>query len=322
MTRLLVIAFALTFSTSSSRPASAQTYPSKPIRIIVASAPGGGTDLAARIVGQKLTAAIGQQTIIDNRAGAAGNIAAEIAAKSAPDGYTLVMVSASHAINASLYRGLPYDAAKDFAPISQVTGSAYVFCTPPSLPVKTVSEFVALAKARKGALTYASSGNGQAGHLAMELLKTLAGFDAIHVPYKGGSPAMMELIAGQVDAFISSPPASVPQVKAGKVKAIAVTSLKRSELLPAVPTIAESGFPQYEVNGWNGLLAPAGTPRRTVAQLYEGISNMLRLQEVIERMAANGLDPVGSTPAQFAALIKTEIVKWEKVIRQSGANAN
>jgi len=322
MTRLLVIAFALTFSTSSSRPASAQTYPSKPIRIIVASAPGGGTDLAARIVGQKLTAAIGQQTIIDNRAGAAGNIAAEIAAKSAPDGYTLVMVSASHAINASLYRGLPYDAAKDFAPISQVTGSAYVFCAPPSLPVKTVSEFVALAKARKGALTYASSGNGQAGHLAMELLKTLAGFDAIHVPYKGGSPAMMELIAGQVDAFISSPPASVPQVKAGKVKAIAVTSLKRSELLPAVPTIAESGFPQYEVNGWNGLLAPAGTPRRTVAQLYEGISNMLRLQEVIERMAANGLDPVGSTPAQFAALIKTEIVKWEKVIRQSGANTN
>lgn len=320
MIRLVVRIFALACCASISSTVLAQPYPNKPIRIIVASAPGGGTDLAARILGQKLAAALGQQAIIDNRAGAAGNIAAEIAAKSAPDGYTLVMVSASHAINASLYRRLPYDAVKDFAPVSQITGSPYVLSVHPSLPVKTVPEFVALAKARRGALTYASSGNGQAGHLAMELLKTLAGFDAVHVPYKGGGPAMMELVAGQVDAFIASPPAAVPQVKAGKVKALAVTSLKRSDLLPDVPTIAESGFPRYEVNGWNGLLAPAGTPRRVVAQLYEEISKVLKLPDVRERMAANGLDPVGSTSNQFSALIKAEIVKWEKVVRQSGAS--
>ena len=299
-----------------------QAYPNKPIRIIVATAAGGGTDLATRIVGQKLAAALGQQAIIDNRGGAAGNIAAEIAARSAPDGYTLIMVSASHAINTSLYRSLAYDAVKDFAPVSQVTGSAYVFSVHPALPVKSVADFVALAKARKGALTYASSGNGQAGHLAMELLKALAGFEAVHVPYKGGGPAMMDLVAGQVDAFIASPPAAVPQVKAGRVKALAVTSRNRSELLPDVPTVSESGFPQYEVNGWNGLLAPAGTPRKIVTQLYTEIAGILRQPKVRERMAANGLDPAGTTPEQFAALIRAEIVKWEKVVKQSGASAN
>lgn len=301
---------------------SAQSYPNKPIRLIVASAAGGGTDLAARIVGQRLSAVLGQQAIIDNRAGAAGNIAADIAAKSVADGYTLVMVSASHAINASLYRKLSYDPVKDFAPITQVTGSAYVFATSLGLPAKSLAEFVALARARKGKLAYASSGNGQAGHLAMELLKTLAGFDAVHVPYKGGGPAMMELIAGQVDAFISSPPAAVPQVKAGKVRALAVTSLKRSDLLPDVPTIAESGFPQYEVSGWNGLLAPAGTPAYVTSRLHREIAAMLKLAEVKERMVANGLDPGGTTPGQFAALIKSEILKWEKVVKLSSASAD
>jgi tripartite-type tricarboxylate transporter receptor subunit TctC len=300
---------------------SAQSYPTRPIRMIVASAPGGGTDLAARIAGQNLAATLNQQVIIDNRAGAAGNLAAAIAAKAPPDGYTLVMVSASHAINASLYRKLPYDTLKDFTPVSQVTGSAYVFVVNPSLPVKMFPDFIALAKARKGKLAYASSGNGQAGHLAMELLKTLAGFDAVHVPYKGGAPAMMDLIAGQVDAFISSPPAAVPQVKAGKVRALAVTSLKRSELLPDVPTIAESGFPQYEVNGWNGLLAPAGVPSAIVNRIQSELAKALKQTEVRERMASSGLDAVGSTPAQFSALIKVEISKWAKVIQQSGATA-
>jgi tripartite-type tricarboxylate transporter receptor subunit TctC len=182
-------------------------------------------------------------------------------------------------------------------------------------------DFIALAKARKGKLAYASSGNGQAGHLAMELLKTLAAFDAVHVPYKGGAPAMMDLIAGQVDAFISSPPAAVPQVKAGKVRALAVTSLKRSELLPDVPTIAESGFPQYEVNGWNGLLAPAGAPGAIVNRIQSELAKALKQTEVRERMASSGLDAVGSTPAQFSALIKDEISKWAKVIQQSGATA-
>ena len=301
--------------------APAQSYPSKPIRMIVASAPGGGTDLAARVVAQKLAVALGQPVIIDNRAGAAGNIAADIAAKSQPDGYTLIMVSASHAINATLYRKLPYDTLKDFAPVSQVTGSAYVFAVNPSLPVQSFTEFITLAKARKGKLSYASSGNGQAGHLAMELLKTLAGFEALHVPYKGGGPAMLNLIAGQVDAFISSPPAAVPQVKAGKVRALAVTSLKRSDLLPDVPTIAESGFPQYEVNGWNGLLAPAGTPAVIVNRLQSEVAAALKQPDVRERMASNGLDAVGSTPAQYSALIQAEIGKWAKVVKQSGATA-
>lgn len=301
--------------------APAQSYPSKPIRMIVASAPGGGTDLAARVVGQKLAGALGQLVIIDNRAGAAGNIAADIAAKSQPDGYTLIMVSASHAINATLYRKLPYNTLKDFAPVSQVTGSAYVFTVNPSLPAQSFTEFITLAKARKGKLSYASSGNGQAGHLAMELLKTLAGFEALHVPYKGGGPAMLNLIAGQVDAFISSPPAAVPQVKAGKVRALAVTSLKRSDLLPDVPTIAESGFPQYEVNGWNGLLAPAGTPAVIVNRLQAEVAAALKQPDVRERMASNGLDAVGSTPAQYSALIQAEIGKWAKVVKQSGATA-
>ena len=300
---------------------SAQSYPTRPIRMIVASAPGGGTDLAARIAGQNLAATLDQQVIIDNRAGAAGNLAADIAAKSPPDGYTLVMVSASHAINASLYRKLPYDTLKNFTPVSQVTGSAYVFTVNPSLPVKMFPDFISLAKSRKGKLAYASSGNGQAGHLAMELLKTLAGFDAVHVPYKGGAPAMMDLIAGQVDAFISSPPAAVPQVKAGKVRALAVTSLKRSELLPDVPTIAESGFPQYEVNGWNGLLAPAGAPTVIVNRIQSELAKALKQAEVRERMASSGLDAVGSTPAQFSALIKAEISKWAKVVQLSGATA-
>jgi tripartite-type tricarboxylate transporter receptor subunit TctC len=321
MPRITVYAcWALCFASLAS-VVSAQSYPTRPIRMIVASAPGGGTDLAARIAGQNLAATLNQQVIIDNRAGAAGNLAAAIAAKAPPDGYTLVMVSASHAINASLYRKLPYDTLKDFTPVSQVTGSAYVFVVNPSLPVKMFPDFIALAKARKGKLAYASSGNGQAGHLAMELLKTLAAFDAVHVPYKGGAPAMMDLIAGQVDAFISSPPAAVPQVKAGKVRALAVTSLKRSELLPDVPTIAESGFPQYEVNGWNGLLAPAGAPGAIVNRIQSELAKALKQTEVRDRMASSGLDAVGSTPAQFSALIKVEISKWAKVIQQSGATA-
>jgi tripartite-type tricarboxylate transporter receptor subunit TctC len=301
--------------------AQAAAYPERPIRMIVASAPGGGTDLAARIVGQRLSAVLGQQVIIDNRAGAAGNIAADIAAKSQPDGYTLVMVSASHAINASLYRKLPYDTLNDFAPVSQVTGSAYVFSVHPAIPAKAFTDFIPFAKARKGKLSYASSGNGQAGHLAMELLKTLAGFEAVHVPYKGGGPAMIDLIAGQVDAFIASPPAAAPHVKTGKVRALAVTSMKRIDLLPDVPTIAESGFPQYEVSGWNGLLAPARTPAAIVNRLQSEIAAILKQPDAREIMASNGLDPVGTTPAQFSALIKNELGKWAKVVKQSGASA-
>lgn len=301
--------------------ANAQSYPTKPIRLIVAAAAGGGTDFAARSVAPGLSTALGQQVIVDNRGGAGGNLAAGIAAKSSADGYTLVMVSASHTINASLYRKLPFNPVKDFSPVTQVTESAYVFSVNPSVPVKSLPEFIALAKDRKGKLNYASSGNGQAGHLAMELLKTLAIFDAVHVPYKGGAPAMVDLIAGHVDAFIASPPAALPHIKSGRVKALAVTSMKRSALLPDVPTIAESGFPQYEVSGWNGLLAPAGTPMDVIDRLHSEVAKILKLPDVRSRMLATGLEPVGTTPREFSALINSEIGKWEKVVKLSGASA-
>lgn len=303
----------------------AQSYPNKPIRIIIPAPPGGGSDFVGRIIGLRLGAAVGQPVIIDNRGGAAGNIAAELVAKAAPDGYTLLWATPAHAINPSLYRKLSYDLVKDFAPITRITAQAYLFFLHPSVPAKTVKEFIALAKSKKGAVTYASSGVGQAQHLGMELLKTLAGFDAVHVPYKGAGPAIIDLIGGQVDASIVSMPGGLPHARGGKnakIRAIAVTSIKRSLLLPDVPTVAEAGFPGYEVSGWFGMLAPAGTPREVVTKLYEEISRSLKLPDVGDRLVADGSEPVGSTPEEFAAYIKAEMIKWEKVIKQSGAKAD
>ncbi|MBI4192552.1 MAG: tripartite tricarboxylate transporter substrate binding protein [Betaproteobacteria bacterium] len=323
--RQLCTVFSSVLCVSIAGAALAQSYPNKSIRIILPAPPGGGSDFVGRIIGLKLGAAFGQPVIMDNRGGAAGNIAAELVAKAAPDGYTLLLATPSHAINPSLYRKLSYDFVKDFAPITQVTAQAYLFALHPSVPAKTVKEFIALAKSKKGRITYASSGVGQAQHLGMELLKTLAGFDAVHVPYKGAGPATIDLIAGQVDASMMSMPGGLPHVRGGKndkIRAIAVTSLKRSVLLPDVPTVAEAGFPGYEVSGWFGLLAPAGTPREAVTKLYEEISRSLKLPDVGDRMAAGGADPVGSTPEEFAAYIQAEIIKYEKVITQSGARAD
>ncbi|MBI4192536.1 MAG: tripartite tricarboxylate transporter substrate binding protein [Betaproteobacteria bacterium] len=320
--RQLCTVFPLVLCASIAGAALAQSYPNKSIRIIVPAPPGGSTDVSARIVGLRLGAAFKQPVIIDNRGGSAGNIAAELAAKAAPDGYTLLWTPPSLAINASLYRKLSYDFVKDFAPITQVTAQAYLFLSFPFLPAKTVKEFIALAKSKKGGITYSSGGMGQAGHLGMELLKTLAGFDAVHVPYKGAAPAIIDLIAGHVDASIVSMPSGLTHVRSGKVKALAVTSIKRSFLLPDVPTVAEAGIPGYEVNGWQGLLAPAGTPREVVTKLYEEISRSLKLPDVRDRLAADGADPVGTTPEEFASYIKAEIIKWEKVIKQSGARAD
>ncbi|MBI4191444.1 MAG: tripartite tricarboxylate transporter substrate binding protein [Betaproteobacteria bacterium] len=320
--RLLCTVFSLVLCASIAGAALAQSYPNKPIRIIVPAPAGGGSDLVTRIIGLKLAAAFGQPVIIDNRGGAGGNIAAELAAKASPDGYTLLVVAASHAINPSLYRKLSYDPAKDFAPVTQMTSQAYILLAHPSVPAKTVNELIALAKSKKGGIVYASNGSGEAGHLGMELLKTLAGFDAVHVPYKGSGPTIIGLIAGQVDASFLSPPSALPQVRSGKVKALAVTSLKRSVLLPDIPTIAESGFPGYEVSGWFGMLAPAGTPREVVAKLYQEVSRSLKLPDAGDRLVAAGQDPVGSTPEEFAAYIQAETVKWAKVIKQSGAKVD
>jgi len=319
--RQLCIVFSLVLCVSVAGAALAQSYPNKPIRIIVPYAPGGGTDQLARIVGLKLEAAFGQTVIVDNRAGGGGIIGTELAAKASPDGYTLVVVSASEAINPSLNLKIPWDPVKDFAPITQATANPYILVVHVSVPAKTVKELIAFAKSKKGGITYAVSGIGSAGHLGMELLKTLAGFDAVSVPYKGAGPAIIDLIAGQTDAYIVGPLVAMPHVRTGKLRALATTSLERVAVLPDIPTVAEAGFPGYEVSGWYGFSAPAGTPREVVAKLYKEISRSLTLPDVRDRMMANGQEPVGSTPEKFAAYIKAEMIKWEKVIKQSGAKA-
>ncbi|MCW5603663.1 MAG: tripartite tricarboxylate transporter substrate binding protein [Burkholderiales bacterium] len=302
--------------------AMAQNFPTKPVRIVVGLAPGGGTDIVSRLVGQHLSSAIGQQVVIDNRPGASGNIAAELVAKAPGDGYTLIVVTASHAINPSLYSKMGYDPVKDFAAVTQLTAQPYIFVVNPSVPAKSVKEFIALAKARKDGITYASSGAGLLGHLGMELLKMQAKFDAVHVPYKGASPALMDTIAGQVDAFFPTIISGLPQVKSGKVRAIGVTTLKRSPLLPDVQTVAEQGFPDYEVSGWYGLLAPAGTPKEVVAYLHREVVKVLRVPEVNDRLRSQGADGVGSTPEQFGEYVKSEVSKWGKLVKQLGVRAD
>jgi tripartite-type tricarboxylate transporter receptor subunit TctC len=318
----LVLVPALALALGCTAGASAQNFPSKPLRFVVGLAPGGGTDIVARMVGGKLGPAIGQQVIIDNRPGAGGNIAAELVARSAPDGYTLVVVTASHAVNPSLYKKLAYDPVRDFAPITQLTSQPYLFVVHPSLPAKDVKEFIALCKGRKGGLTYASSGSGLLGHLGMELLKRMGKFDAQHIPYKGAAPALVDTMTGQVEAFFPTIISGLPQVKAGRVRAIAVTTTERSPLLPNVPTVAEQGFPGYEVNGWYALLAPAGTPKEVVATLNTEVAKVLRQADVKERMASEGAAPVGNTPEQFSAYMASEMQKWAKVVQQSGARAD
>lgn len=300
----------------------AQPYPGKPIRLIVAAPPGGSLDFIARIVSQHLGGTLGQPLVIDNRGGAGGNIGAELAARAPADGYTLVIVGPSHVINPSLYRKLSYDAVEDFSYVTQIGSGPYILVVHPSLPAKTLKEFIAVAKARKEGVTYASPGMGQAGHLGMELLKTLAGFNALQVTYKGTGPAVIDLLAGRVDICLSSTSGALPHVKSGKLRVLAVSSLKRSALLPEVPTVAESGFPGYEVIGIYGLLAPAGTPQAAVGRLYDEMSRTLKLADVRDRLAAGGVDAVGSAPDTFKAYVKSEIAKWSKVVKQSGATAD
>lgn len=317
--RQLCGALSLVFCTFNADAASTQFYPNKPIRVIVPVLPGGGTDFIARPVGLRLGATLGQSVIIDNRGGANGNLGTELSAKALPDGYTLLIVSATLVVNPSLYRNLSYDPVKDFAPITQLMARAYILLLHPAVPAKSVKEFIALAMSKKGGITYSSGGIGGGGHLGMELLRALAGFDATHVPYKGAGPALIDLIGGQVEATIVAVPAGLPHVRNGRVKAIAVTSLKRSPLLPDLPTVAESGVPGYDLVSWDGMLAPAGTPRAIVTRLHEEVSKILKLPDVVERIVADGGDPIGSTPQEYSTFIKAEIVKWEKVIKQSGA---
>ncbi|MBI3938216.1 MAG: tripartite tricarboxylate transporter substrate binding protein [Betaproteobacteria bacterium] len=299
--------------------AGAQRYPVRPIRLIVGFPVGGAADIVARIVGQKLGERFQQQIVVDNRSGAGGVIAAEITAKAAPDGYTLLMISSSYAVNAGFRKKLPYDLVKDFAAVTLVASAPLILIGHPSLPARAVSELIEMARARPGQLNLASSGgSGTITHLTGELLKLMANIDLTHVPYKGAAPALTDLISGQVQLAFSSLPAALPQIKAGRVKAIAVTSAKRAGAAPDIPTIAESGVAGYDATNWYGVLAPAATPKRIVGSLNAGMLQVLRSPDVADAITRQGADPLGSTPEEFERYMKAEIAKWTKVIRDAG----
>ena len=302
-------------------PAAAQNYPTKPIRLIVPFAPGGGTDILARVIGRKLGESMGQQVVVDNRAGAGGNIGTELAATASPDGHTILMVSASYAVNASVYK-LAFDPVKDLMAVTQVASVPFVLVAHPSLPANSVKELITLAQTRPGKLNYASSGNGSSPHLAGELFTMMTGTKMVHVPYKGGAPALAEVIGGQVPLLFSTVIQALPQLKAGKLKAIAVGSLKRSSALPEVPTIAESGVAGYDVTNWFGVLAPGTTPKPIVLRLNKEIAQHLRSADLRARLASEGADPVGSSPAEFERVIRNDIEKYTRIVKAAGIRIN
>lgn len=303
-------------------PALAQNYPSKPVRVIVPTAPGGGVDILARVLGQKLSEQLGVQFVVDNRPGAAGNIGNGLAAKAAPDGYTVLMAPSAIAMGATLYSHITYDVVKDFAPISQLASTPYFIVLHPSVPANDVRQLIALAKAHPGQLTYASAGAGSASHLAGELLKRMAGVDIVHVPYKGIGPAMTDVLAGHVSFIIAGLAPAKPQVEAGKLKIIAVADAKRSSLMPKVATVAESGLPGYAVENWIGMFAPAGTPAAIVRKLNNETLKALNGAGTRQQLAAQGLEPIGSSPEEFARTIKTEVEKWARFIKETGIRSD
>lgn len=302
-------------------PLSAQAaaaFPTKPIRIIVAYTPAGTTDILARLVGQKMSEAWGQPVITDNRAGAAGNIGTEVAARATPDGHTLIMGTAgTHGINVSLYRKLGWHPVKDFAPVSLVAMVPNIMVVNNGLPVKNVREFIAHVKANPGKLSYGSPGNGSTAHLSMELFKSMTGTSIVHIPYKGSAGVLADVMGGQIAVTIDNMPPYIPQVKAGKLRALAVSTAKRSSAMPELPSIAEAGVPGYDSGAWFGLLAPAGTPKDIVAKLSAETARIIRLPDIHKRVSELGAEPVGGKPEEFAALIQSEIAKWAKVIKDA-----
>ena len=296
----------------------AQSYPDRPVRAVVPFPAGGGTDILARLLLQRLGERLNANFVIDNRAGAGGTIGTDIVAKAAPDGYTVLVASSSHTINPSVYRKLAYEPLRDFAPITILASGPGLLVVHPAVPAKSVKELIALGKAKPGQLNYASAGNGTPPHLAAELFKSMAGVDFVHVPYKGNVPAFTDLLSGSVSLSFPTITSGLPQVRAGKLRALGVTSRQRSSVIPDVPTIAEAGLPGYEASTWYGVLAPARTPPPIVATLHEHTSAVLKLADVRERLLAQGLEPVANTPVQFAAIISDELVKWKKVVAAAG----
>jgi tripartite-type tricarboxylate transporter receptor subunit TctC len=298
-------------------------YPNHSVKIIVPFAPGGSTDVVARILADKLGAELKQTFIVDNRTGASGNIGADVVAKSPPDGYTLLMgTTGVLAINGFLFKDLAFDPGRDFAPVSYTSLITNILVVNPDVPARTVAELIRLAKAKPGALTFASSGPGSSTHLSGELFKSLAGVDILHVPYRGSSQALIDLIAGQVTMLFDNAPSSLPFVQQGKLRALAVTSTKRLPNLPEIPTLAESGVAGYESLSWSGILAPAGTPRAVIARLNGAIERILKMEDVRKRFADLGVEPVGGTPEAFAAHIRAESDKWGKLIKTASITIN
>jgi len=300
----------------------AQNYPVRPVRLIVPFTPGGGVDIVARAMAQKMSEGLGQPIVIDNRAGAGSAIGLELGARAAPDGYTILIASSTLTINPALYRNLPFDAQRDFTPIGQTSAIPLVLVTTPALPVGNVKEVIALARSRSGRMTYASSGIGVSVHLAMELLKHMTRVEMIHVPYKNTAQKNVDLISGQVEIMFAAIPSVTVHLRAGQMKAIAVSSLKRSSVLPEVPTVAESGVSGFELVSWNGILGPARTPAAVVSRLNVEIRKALDHTDVRSRLTQDGADPAPGTPAEFAVLIKTELVKYAKVVAAASIKAN
>jgi tripartite-type tricarboxylate transporter receptor subunit TctC len=306
------------FLAASGWAAAADVYPSKPIRMMVPVPPGGVADTVARLVLPRVSEALGQPIVMDNRAGANGNIAYAITARAVPDGYTLVTAATGIAINPSLYRDAAFDPLQDFAPISLGVKAPNILLVHPSVAATSVKELVALARAKPGQITFASPGNGTTGHLAVELLRASAGIQVIHVPYKGGGPALIDLMGGQVQAYFSVALVAVPLIKAGKLRALGITSAKRSPVAPEMMTVSEAGFPGFEVSGWFGWLAPAKTPRNVVVRLNTEIVKALNAPDIRERLLSQSTEPAGGTPEAFAAFIRSEHARWGRVIRESG----
>jgi tripartite-type tricarboxylate transporter receptor subunit TctC len=318
MKTILLAAAAL----SAALTASAQPYPNRPVKIIVPFGPGGFTDVAARILQKELAPVLGQAVIIENRPGAGSTIGTDAVAKAAPDGYTLAMVSTAHVISPHVYKQIPYDAIKDFTPVMRLAEGPYVLAVHPSLPVKSVAELIALAKAKPGVIDYASSGNGSSQHLVGALFCSMAGVNLNHVPYKGSNQAMNDVLGGQVKVTFAGVPNVLPNVSNGKLRALAVTTSTRYAEMPDVPTIAESGVPGYDATIWLGLLAPAGTPHEIVQKLNADITRVLSTPDAKKLMASAGVDVAPSTPEQFGQLMQSEQDRWGKVVRETGATVN
>ena len=314
---VLVGALAAALLPALASSAHAQAYPSRPVRFVVPYVPGGGVDFVGRAVAQKLSQAWNHPVVVENKPGAGTNIGSEMVAKSPPDGYTLLVAGVPNSVNMTLFKNLPYDVEKDFAPVVRLSTAPNILVVHPSVPARSVKELIALAKSRPGQLTYASAGHGSSNHLSGELFRIMGNVNIVHVPYKGGGAAITDLLAGQVTMYFGTTPSTAPHVLGGKLRALGVTGANRSKILPDVPTIAEAGLPGYEQSAWQGLLAPAGTPEAIVTKLNTDIMHVLRARDLVERFAAQGVDVVGSTPAEFAAFIKQDVAKYRKLLKSA-----